>query len=97
MRVRKVFLNVKGEKLIEREILQLKEVGIEDITLVAGYMSEKMLYLAEKFGIDIVVNEDYFRFNNTSSLILVTEKLKNTYICSSDNYFPKNPFEKYVY
>ena len=93
----KGLLNVKGEKLIEREILQLKEVGIEDITLVAGYMSEKMLYLAEKFGIDIVVNEDYFRFNNTSSLILVTEKLKNTYICSSDNYFPKNPFEKYVY
>lgn len=93
----KGLLNVKGEKLIEREILQLKEVGIEAITLVAGYMSEKMLYLAEKFGIDIVVNEDYFRFNNTSSLILVTEKLKNTYICSSDNYFPKNPFEKYVY
>ena len=93
----KGLLNVKGEKLIEREILQLKEAGIEDITLVVGYMKEKMFYLAEKFGIDIVVNEDYYRFNNTSSLILVTEKLKNTYICSSDNYFPKNPFEKYVF
>lgn len=93
----KGLLNVKGEKLIEREILQLKEAGIEDITLVVGYMKEKMFYLAEKFGVDIVVNEDYYRFNNTSSLILVTEKLKNTYICSSDNYFPKNPFEKYVY
>lgn len=93
----KGLLNVKGEKLIEREILQLREAGIEDITLVVGYMKEKMFYLAEKFGIDIVVNADYYRFNNTSSLILVTEKLKNTYICSSDNYFPKNPFEKYVY
>lgn len=93
----KGLLNVKGEKLIEREILQLKEVGIEDITLVVGYMKEKMFYLAEKFGVDIIVNEDYYKFNNTSSLILVTEKLKNTYICSSDNYFPKNPFEKYVY
>ena len=93
----KGLLNVKGERLIEREILQLKEAGIDDITLVVGYMKEKMLYLAEKFGVDIVVNEDYYRFNNTSSLILVTEKLKNTYICSSDNYFPKNPFEKYVY
>ncbi|WP_288867883.1 NTP transferase domain-containing protein [uncultured Parvimonas sp.] len=93
----KGLLNVKGEKLIEREILQLKEAGIEDITLVVGYMKEKMFYLAEKFGVDIVVNSDYYRFNNTSSLILVTEKLKNTYICSSDNYFPKNPFEKYVY
>lgn len=93
----KGLLNVKGEKLIEREILQLREAGIEDITLVVGYMKEKMFYLAEKFGIDIVVNADYYRFNNTSSLILVTDKLKNTYICSSDNYFPKNPFEKYVY
>lgn len=93
----KGLLNVKGERLIEREILQLKEAGIDDITLVVGYMKEKMFYLAEKFGVDIVVNEDYYRFNNTSSLILVTEKLKNTYICSSDNYFPKNPFEKYVY
>ncbi|MBF1054453.1 MAG: NTP transferase domain-containing protein, partial [Parvimonas sp.] len=93
----KGLLNVKGERLIEREILQLKEAGIEDITLVVGYMKEKMFYLAEKFGVDIVVNDDYYRFNNTSSLILVTEKLKNTYICSSDNYFPKNPFEKYVY
>lgn len=93
----KGLLNVKGEKLIEREILQLREAEIEDITLVVGYMKEKMFYLAEKFGIDIVVNADYYRFNNTSSLILVTEKLKNTYICSSDNYFPKNPFEKYVY
>lgn len=93
----KGLLNVKGEKLIEREILQLREAEIEDITLVVGYMKEKMFYLVEKFGIDIVVNADYYRFNNTSSLILVTEKLKNTYICSSDNYFPKNPFEKYVY
>ena len=93
----KGLLNVKGEKLIEREILQLKEVGIDDITLVVGYMKEKMFYLAEKFGVNIVVNEDYHRFNNTSSLILVTDKLKNSYICSSDNYFPKNPFEKYVY
>ena len=38
----KGLLNVKGERLIEREILQLKEAGIEDITLVVGYMKEKM-------------------------------------------------------
>lgn len=93
----KGLLNVRGEKLIEREILQLKEVGIDDITIVVGYMKEKMFYLADKFKVNIVVNEDYFRFNNPSSLILVTEKIKNTYICSSDNYFTKNPFEKYVY
>ena len=60
-------------------------------------MKEKMFYLEEKYGVEIVVNEDYYRYNNTSSMMLVANKLSNTYICSSDNYFEKNPFEKYVY
>lgn len=93
----KGLLNVKGERLIERQILQLQQAGITDITIVVGYMKEKMFYLAEKFNVNIIVNEDYYKFNNPSSLILVTEKLNNTYICSSDNYFTINPFEKYVY
>ena len=29
--------------------------------------------------------------------MLVRDQLSNTYICSSDNYFVENPFEKYVY
>lgn len=93
----KGLLIVKGEKLIERQIRQLHEVGITDITLVVGYMKEKMFYLGEKFGVNIVVNPDYYRYNNSSSIKLVTNKLSNTYICSSDNYFVENPFEKYVY
>ena len=93
----KGLLNVKGEILIERQIKQLHSVGIKDITLVVGYMKEKMFYLEEKYGVEIVVNEDYYRYNNTSSMMLVANKLSNTYICSSDNYFEKNPFEKYVY
>ena len=63
----KALLRVKGELLIEREIRQLQEAGIRDITLVVGYMKEKMFYLAEKFGVDIVVNPDYYRYNNTST------------------------------
>lgn len=93
----KALLNVKGEILIEREIRQLQEAGIRNITLVVGYMKEKMFYLAEKYGVEIVVNEEYYRYNNTSTLMLVTEQLDNTYIGSSDNYFTINPFEPYVY
>ena len=55
----KGLLNVKGEILIEREIRQLQEAGITDITIVVGYMKEKFFYLEEKFGAKIVVNEDY--------------------------------------
>lgn len=93
----KGLLEVKGEKLIERQIKQLHEVGIKDITLVVGYMKEKMFYLSDKFDVEIIVNSEYHRYNNPSSLILVTDKLSNTYICSSDNYFVENPFEEYVY
>ena len=90
-------LVVKGEVLIERQIRQLKEAGIDDITVVVGYMKEKFFYLQDKFGVEIVVNEDYYRYNNTSTLIRVLDKLKNTYICSSDDYFAENVFEPYVY
>lgn len=93
----KALIKVKGVPLIERQISQLHDAGITDITLVVGYMKEKMFYLEEKFGVKIVVNEDYYRYNNTSTLMLVTEQLDNTYICSSDNYFTENPFEPYVY
>lgn len=93
----KGLLNVKGEILIERQIRQLKEAGITDITIVVGYMKEKFFYLDDKFGVKIVVNEDYYRYNNTSTLIRVLDKLSNTYICSSDNYFVDNVFEPYVY
>lgn len=92
----KGLLVVKGERLIERQIRQLKEVGINDITVVVGYLKEQFFYLEEKFGVNIVVNEDYYRYNNTSSLMCVADKLANTYICSSDNYFTENVFERYV-
>lgn len=90
--VPKGLLEVKGEVLIERQIRQLKEAGINDITIVVGYKAEMFQYLKFKYGVDIVNNEDYYRYNNTSSIIRVVDKLSNTYICSSDNYFPKNVF-----
>lgn len=89
----KGLIEVKGEVLIERQIRQLHEAGITDITIVVGYKAEMFEYLKGKFGVDIVLNEDYAHFNNTSSIIRVVDKLNNTYICSSDNYFPLNVFE----
>lgn len=90
----KGLVEVKGEILIERQIRQLKEAGITDITLVVGYKAEMFTYLRDKYAVDIVYNEDFARYNNTSSLIRVIEKLDNTFICSSDNYFPENVFTR---
>lgn len=88
----KGLLEVKGEILVERQIRQLQEAGVADITIVVGYKAEMFDYLRDKYGVDIVVNEDYARYNNISSIVRVLDHLGNTYICSSDNYFPENVF-----
>lgn len=93
----KGLLRVHGEVLIERQIRQLREAGIADITVVVGYKKEYFFYLEDAFGVQIVVNDEYASRNNHSSLMLVREKLGNTYVCSSDDYFTRNPFESHVY
>ena len=92
----KALIKVKGEVLIERQIRQLKEAGINEIILVVGYMKEKFAYLEEKMGVKIVENKEYLVRNNNSSIHAVKDYIKNTYICSADNYFSINPFESEV-
>ena len=93
----KGLLKVRGEILIERQIRQLKEAGINNITIVVGYKKSHFFYLESKFGVSIVINNDYATRNNNASLMCVKDRLSNTYICSSDDYFTENPFEPYVY
>ena len=91
----KGLLEVKGEILIERQIKQLKAAGVDDITIVTGYMADKFNYLKDKFGVSLVYNQDYARYNNTSTLMCVLDKLGDTWICSSDNYFTENVFDEH--
>lgn len=88
----KGLLEVRGEILIERQIHQLCESGIHDITVVLGYKAELFEYLADKYEVRLVYNEDYRRYNNTSSVIRVLDKLDDTFICCSDHYFERNVF-----
>lgn len=93
----KALFEVQGEILIERLIRQLKEAGIDDITVVVGYMKESFFYLEDKFGVKIAVSNDYSKRNNHSSLLAVKNSFGNTYLCSSDLYFEKNVFSPYSY
>lgn len=95
--VPKGLFKVKGEVLIERQIEQLREAGIDEIIIVVGYLKEKFQYLKEKYGVIIVENDDYYRYNNMSSLFAVKDYIKRSYICCSDNYFDVNVFQEYVY
>ena len=89
----KGLLNVKEEILIERQIKQLKEANIDEIIIVVGYKKEQYFYLKDKYNVKIVINDDYDKYNNTSSLIKVLNEIDNTFICSCDNYFTENVFK----
>lgn len=90
----KGLLEVKGEILIERQIRQLQEAGVGDITIVTGYKAAMFEYLRDKYGVDTVYNEDYNKYNNTSSIIRVIDRLSDTFICCSDHYFKNNVFKE---
>lgn len=93
----KGMLKVRGEILVERQIRQLQEAGIKNITIVVGYKKEYYYYLKKKFGVDLVINPEFASRNNNSTLYCVRDRLKNTYICSVDNYYVHNPFHAYEY
>lgn len=88
---------VRNECIIERQIKQLKSAGINDITLVLGYKKEMFFYLKDKYDVKFIFNSEFNSKNNTYSLYLAKNELKNTYICSSDDYFVQNPFQRYEY
>ena len=56
---------------------------------MVGYKAGMFGYLKDKYGVSLAYNEDYYRYNNTSSLMRVLDRLGDTYICSSDNLFPR--------
>ena len=92
----KALIEVRGEVLIERQIRQLREAGIEEVVVVTGYEAEQFEYLKDKYGVVLINNPYYLTRNNNSSIYAAREYIKNSYICSSDNYFMDNPFKSEV-
>lgn len=88
----KGLFRVKGEILIERQIEQLKEAGVHEIYIVVGYMKEKFFYLEQKYGVNLIVNNEFGKKGNLYSLYVARKYLGNTYICCADHYFTNNPF-----
>lgn len=88
----KALLKVRGEVLIERLIRQMHQAGIDDITVVVGYLKESLFYLEDEFGVTIRVNPDYADRHNHSSLYVARDKLPGALVCSSDQYFERNLF-----
>ena len=93
--VPKALMEVNGERLIDRLILQLHEVGVTDITVVVGFMKDAFEYLIDEYGVELIVNEDYNLKNNISSLVLAADRISNTYIVPCDIWCDRNPFRRH--
>ena len=76
----KGLLEIKGERLIERTIRQLHEVGITEIYVVVGFMKEQYEYLIDEYGVELIVAPDYVSKNNLHSLKTAAAHLSNSYI-----------------
>lgn len=93
----KGLLEVFGERMIERQICQLHQAGIKDITIVVGYLKEKFEYLIDKYGVKLLYNPEYSCKNTLATLYKAREVLRgrNMYILSSDNWLRENMFHSW--
>ena len=78
----KGLFKVKGEILIEREIRQLLEAGVTEIVVVTGFMAEKFDYLQEKYGVTLVLNKDFDKYNNMATLYAAQAYMKIRIFCA---------------
>lgn len=91
----KGLLEIHGEALIERTIVQLIEAGVSDITVVVGFMKEWYEYLREKYGVRFVFNPEYTVRNNLHSLLRAEQYIGNTYIIPCDVWCRDNPYSRH--
>ena len=80
----KGLLEVFGERMIERQIKQLHQAGIYNITIMVGYLKEKFDYLIDKYNVKLIYNPEYSKKNTLATLYHCRHLLDNTYILSSD-------------
>lgn len=93
----KGLLEVFGERMIERQIRQLHEAGIRDITIAVGYLKEKFEYLIDKYDVKLIYNPEYSRKNTLATIYRCRKVLegRNMYILASDNWLRDNMYHAY--
>lgn len=93
----KGLLEVFGERMIERQIKQLHEAGITDITIMVGYLKEKFDYLIDKYGVKLIFNPEYADKNTIATVHHARRVMagRNMYLLPSDNWLRNNMYHAY--
>ncbi len=95
----KPLILVHGKKIIETLLDAVIEAGIQDITIVRGYLGEQFDVLLKKYPmIKFVSNPIYNESNNISSAYAIKDMLDNAYVLESDLVlYNKEIIRKYEY
>ena len=86
----KALFAINGIPNIERTIIFLNEIGVKEIHIVTGYLSEQFDYLREKFDINIIQNDKYKEQNNLSSFSLALPYFGDSFVIDGDVVLIKN-------
>ena len=89
----KCMLNFKGKTIIQREVDLLRDCGVTDITVVKGYMAEKINIQ----GVKYYVNDDFASTNMVETLFEAEkEMVGDILVLYSDIIFEKSVLEKAI-
>ncbi|ACA32194.1 NTP transferase domain-containing protein [Histophilus somni] len=69
---------------IEQTIIYLKQAGIHEIHIVTGYFSEQFDFLSGKYGVNLIYNKFYKKYNNIYSFHCAIEHFGESFVIDSD-------------
>ena len=92
----KPLIKVGESSIIERQIMCLREIGIEDIHVVVGHLHHEFSFLRNKYQVEFIYNPEYKTFNNIYSLYVCQDFFGDSYVLEGDVYLNKNFLKRHV-
>ncbi len=92
-KIHKALLPVGGVPNIERTINYLNEFGVDKVIIVTGYKSESFDYLREKYGCELILNENYYNYNNIYSFYKAINYFNDSFVIDADVVLFENIFK----
>lgn len=88
----KAMLKICGVPNVERTIVYLKEAGVNEIYIVVGYLKEQFKYLEKKYGVQLIFNENYAKYNNIYSFYKASDFFSDSFVIDCDVVLNENIF-----